>query len=394
MNTTPQQFKSVAPWVGLMTMLFFFNYSGRSLLGPLLLPISAEFNLSNETVLSLPLYLSVGFSIGTLCSGFLLSKLTARTVVMCAIGGSGISYMLMPLTTAFWQVQVLVGAYGLIVGFYFTSSMSVLHSLVDMKNLGKAVGVHELAPSLAFIFIPLYTSVALRFLDWRECFALCGGAALLATALFAAIGKGGRERSPAPSFAGLADIVLSPGTWVFMAWFGLACAGEFASYSVAPLYLVDDLGCGEQSANFLLSSSRLIMPLCVLFGGYLADKYPCRRIVSGYLVLHGAALLIMAVPTLPTVIFGFAVQSALTAMIFPALLRLFADMFPADLYSLTLGISMPVATFLANGLIPRLLGWAGDNFSFSAGFAVFGVLYIASLLLFRVPLRRSAGGNI
>ncbi len=381
-------FKKALPWISLMGIMFFFSYSGRSLLPLLVLPISQEFGLNNEEAMTLVMILSVGLSLGMLCSGFLLSRLTARTVVQVAIGGSAFFYIAMPLAGALWQVEALVAAYGLVVGLYFPAGMATLGDLAAPRDLGKAVAIHELAPNLAFITVPLFTAFSLTFLEWRQCFAMAGLLYLTGSILFTIVGKGGRKKAAPPSFAGLAEIVASPNTWVFMLWFALAVAGEFAVYSVATPYLVDELGRSEESANFILSVSRLITPVCVLLGGVLADAWPPRRLVGGYLLLHGLALLLMTLPFLPLVITGLIAQGALTACIFPPLLRVFADLFPAGRQSLVLSISTPAAAFLATGIVPRLLGWAGDHYSFALGIGVLGFVYLLGLLLFLVPLRK------
>ncbi len=388
MSAHDTPFKKVLPWISLMGLMFFFSYSGRSLLPLLVLPIAQEFGLNNEEAMTLVMILSIGLSLGMLCSGFLLSRLTARRVVQVAIGGSAFFYLAMPLTGALWQVEVLIAAYGLVVGLYFPAGMATLGDLAAPRDLGKAVAVHELAPNLAFVTVPLFVAFTLTFLEWRQCFALAGAIYLAGSILFTVLGKGGQKKAAPPSFAGLAEIFASPNTWVFMLWFALAVAGEFAIYSVATPYMVDELGRSEESANFILSISRLITPFCVLLGGILADTWSPRRLVGGYLLLHGLALLLMTPPFLPLVIAGLIAQGALTACIFPPLLRVFADLFPVGRQSLVLSISTPAAAFLATGIVPRLLGWAGDQYSFAVGIGVLGIVYLLGLLLFLVPLRK------
>ena len=373
--------------VGLVALMFTLSYAGRSLLPPMLLPIASEFNMNSTDALSLVLVLSVGYGFGMFSSGLLASLFRARSLVVFSIGGAGCCLILMLWAAHFWQAGCLLAVFGYIAGMYFPAGMATLSSLIESRDLGKAVSIHELAPSTSLIIAPLFASLCLGSFEWRQCFALAGLIMVLGALFFALFAQGGKNKSPRPSFSGIARLLCAPNTWVFMAFYTLLGAGIFACYTILPLYLVEERHLAPDTAYFIISLSRLITPVFVLLGGLLADRFSPRRLLGGYFILHGISLMLLTLPAFPVLVTGLVTQSMLAAASFPVLFKFLADIFPASRHSLVLGICPPLAAFIATGLLPRLLGYIGALFSFSAGFVMFGAIYVCAVLLFFVPMR-------
>ena len=61
------------------------------------------------------------------------------------------------------------------------------------------MAVHELAPNVGFIFLPLLAQAGLLIATWQGVFALLGGFMALVGGAFLLFGKGGRAYSAPPS---------------------------------------------------------------------------------------------------------------------------------------------------------------------------------------------------
>jgi len=124
------------------------------------------------------------------------------------------------------------------------------------------------------------------------------------------------------------------------------------------------------------------LPFAVLSSVWLTGRLGIRTMLTLCFSVYGLGMLLMAQPLFWPFAIGLFVQPLCTAMVFPALFTLLALRFPAE-QPLFLGMSMPLASFFGLAFMPLILGLWGDYASFSAGFAMMGVLVLGSLPLVR-----------
>ena len=167
-------FSSAVPYLFFLALIFYFNCVERSLMSPLLVSIQKEFQFSYALTTSLLVVRSFGLSISLFCNSFLATHFTHRSIVTASVFLAGASFSLLSLTTSYFQLQLGLLLFGLSAGMYFPSGMASIASLVQCKDYGKAISIHELAPNLAFITAPFIVELLLIITDWRGCLRYVG----------------------------------------------------------------------------------------------------------------------------------------------------------------------------------------------------------------------------
>jgi NNP family nitrate/nitrite transporter-like MFS transporter len=120
----------------------------------------------------------------------------------------GLSLMAVAGSRTLTEMHLALLCLGMSAGLYLPSGMASLTEAVLVKNWGKAIAIHELAPNLGFVSAPLIAEFMLHFCTWRDCLWRIGLAYLAAGMIFAIFSAGGKFRGKSPSFKNL-RIILS-----------------------------------------------------------------------------------------------------------------------------------------------------------------------------------------
>ncbi len=389
----PYEFRRALPWAAFVAMLFWLNYSGRATLSPLLVSVEHDLNVGHAAATSLLFMQSLGFCIAQFMCGFFLSRIRPCRMTAFSLTFSGLAFLLMPLAHSLEIARPIFFAFGFFAGFYFPAAMSTLSSLVYPEDWGKAVAVHEFAPNVGFICIPLVAQALLLALPWQGVFFAVGLSLLCGGLAFAAFGRGGRAYAAPPSFRGVHDIVASPAAWALMSLLAISCIGEFSVYSILQVYLVQDVHFSPAGANMAIAAARVLTPAAVVIGGVIADRKNPYIVLAGGLILHAVALTLMCLPSRFTALPGMGLQAFSIALLFPSLFKVMALAFPADRQALVMSLTMPLASLISAGIIPMFLGWCGETWNFRTGLAVIGAASLFSLLSVRILRRCGSGKN-
>ena len=381
-------FSSAVPYLFFLALIFYFNCVERSLMSPLLVSIQKEFQFSYALTTSLLVVRSFGLSISLFCNSFLATHFTHRSIVTASVFLAGASFSLLSLTTSYFQLQLGLLLFGLSAGMYFPSGMASIASLVQCKDYGKAISIHELAPNLAFITAPFIVELLLIITDWRGCLRYVGLASMLLACAFALFGKGGEGNGTPPQFATLKRLATKRNLWIFLVLASITLSLEIAPYYVLPLFLVDQHNMSSAEANHLLAYSRLATPLCALCAGFLVEKTGDKPLLFAGLLLSAVALGIMATADGIPLIAAIIAQPLFPAILFPVVFKVFSEFFPPEEQSLVLAITMPFVGFFGSGILPNFLGYCGDIISFQFGFGIFSVLTLVSTAALTVRIAR------
>lgn len=382
----PLPFQQAWKWAAFVALLFFLNYAARTTLSPLMVYLERDLGVGHAQSTSLLFLQGLGFAVSQAMAGFLVGYLPPRRVAGTCLAASGVCLLCMPLAHTLDAARVLFLLFGLTAGFYFPAGMATLGSLVRPKDWGKAVGIHELAPNLNFIIVPLVALAALQFTDWRGVFALVGGAMLLTGLIFLRFGLGGESPTARPSFTGSAALLRTPATWIISLLLAVSMSGEFAVFSVLQLYLVNEVGFSAHQANLILSLSRLATPLAVLGGGWAADALRPLAVLRLCLLAHALGLGLMAARHEALILTGACLQALSIAFCFPSLFKAISGCFALDKQPVLFSLTMPAAALISAGIMPWFFGLCGEYAGFGLGFAVLGGLSALSVLT--LPLLR------
>ena len=148
-----------------------------------LVPMSQEMAISDTVKGSISSFFSVGYGLGILPAGLLLSKLSPRTIMAVGICLWSAGTIVTPYAVGTGNMSLLLGARTLVgasESVVIPSVQRLLSNWIAPKNKSFAVGIvfcgFQFGTIMAYSFSP---QVIDYFEDWRAVFYLYGGAGLL-----------------------------------------------------------------------------------------------------------------------------------------------------------------------------------------------------------------------
>lgn len=387
-------FRKACPWVFFVALAFLMNYIGRSILGPLLSPIERDMGINHGQATGLFMFHAAAFTGAMVCAGILVRMVPARRMVSCSLMAQGAILAAFTFTQTLSATRCLFFFLGAAAGFYFPGAVACLGTLVQRKDWGKAMGIHELAPSLAFICLPLIVSFCFGFTGWRGVMLLVGITIFTVGLLFFLFGKGGETpANPEGPDTGIKKLFFKKHTILLMSLLATGVAAEYVPFAIGSLYLVEDMRFSLSEANHFLAAIRVICPLLAFVGGIAADRFSSARILFLTLSLSAACLFVLVLPStgapvpLSVCLAMLAAQAMLIAFLFPPLFKYMTEFIPQKSMPAYIAVLMPPCSLIGNGLIPALHGQVGEHFSFGAGFIIIVALcaLCAALILLIRP---------
>jgi predicted MFS family arabinose efflux permease len=386
MSSEPAKFRAALPQLALLALVFFFVFTGRIVLSPLLPSIEADLHLSHTQSASLFLFLSAGYGLMTLLSGLFSARIGHRWAMVASVSGGSLCLLAVARSPSLGLMRAGLVLVGMATGLYLPSAVHAATALVRPGEEARALAVHELAPNLAFILIPILAAFLLPRLAWRGFLTMLGLAGLAAGLLFALLGRSGLSRGEPPHAANVRLILTRPSFWVIAALFVLGVGSSVGTFSILPTYLVSERGLEPTLVNTLLGLTRVSGLGAVFLAGWLADRFGAKVVLAAVLVIAGLATIFIGFGRGALLIAAVFVQPMLTACFFPVGFAAIARITPRRIYNVTVSMVLPISYTLGAGVVPTALGMAGDRGSFAAGLILFGALLAAgSLLVF--PLR-------
>lgn len=382
-NGATVSFRSHVPFLlGLMGM-HFLNVLSRIVFAPLMPIIEGDLEIGHGSAGSLFLFISLGYSTGLFGSGFISSRLThGRTIVLSSIA-TGVSLIAVSLSHSVWEIQCGLIGLGLSAGLYFPSGIAILTAKVSVRDWGKGLGIHQLAPNLGFVAAPLLAEGLMRWFSWRGVIAFIGVVAIVAGVAFIRFGRKGDFSGTPPTLQALRVLIRLPSFWIMMSFFSIGFGAYIGIYNILPLYLVAQQGMERGLANTLVAFSRIAGLGMVFPAGWATDLLGPRRALGGVLLSTGIATVFLGVGHGGWVIPALFLQPTLAACFPPAALTALSSIGPHHSRSLAVPLTIQVAFILGAGVLPAGIGILGEAGSFSLGIVSIGVLLMGSPLLLR-----------
>ncbi len=358
----------------LLTGLFFLNFTSRVIFSPLLPVIEQEMGLDHVQSGSFFLFISAGYFISILSSGFVSSRINHKRTIVLSCFTLGLALVILSRCMTLLSLQIGLFGLGLGAGLYFPSGLATIAGLVAPAYLSRGMAIHELAPNLGFVAAPLVCDIFFSFLPWRQGIALLGGLMVCSGILYGISSHGSRGKGTAPDLSSSGAIFRMPAFWGMLCLFSLAICSTLGIYAMAPLFLVNDHGMDLGKANSLLAFSRVASVLMPLAGGWFGDKFGNQLIMGGVLLLTGLLTITMATVSGGISLIVFVVLQPLFAVcFFPSGFAVLSRLGAKKYGNLAISLCLPLAFLMGGGLLPTLIGWIGDNFSISSGFVLMGI---------------------
>ncbi len=366
-----------------LAVIFYFNFLSRIVLGPLLPPIEEDLGIRHAEAGSIFFIISFGYCVTLLGSGFLSKRLTHKQLITTSALTVGLSLTAVAGSKTLTEMHLALLCLGLSAGLYLPSGMAALTASVQAKNWGKAIAIHELAPNLGFVTAPLIAEFMLTSCTWRYGLSRLGLASIAAGIFFALFSKGGGFRGEIPSFSHLQSILSGSQFWLMAALFGLAIGSSMGIFKMLPLYLVTEKGLDRNWANMLISLSRISTLFMVVAAGWMADRLGARKTLIFVVFFSGAATALIGVASdvwLAPVIF---LQSAMIVCFFPVGFAVLSRLSPPPLRNVTISVTILIAYLTGAGVVPVLIGLAGEYGSFSSAVLMLGLSMMFCVIFVR-----------
>lgn len=366
-----------------LTAIFLLNFLSRIILAPLLPTIESDLGITHAEAGSLFMSISIGYSTALLGSGFISSRISHRKTIILSSVISGITLIGIAFSQSLFQIHAGLILLGMAAGIYLPSGMATLTDLVPYKHWGKAIAIHELAPSLAFMIAPFISEIFLTCCPWKGVLIIIGCASISIAAAYALFGRGGSKTGGVPNYTNIRRLLKHPAFWVMALLFSLGIAASIGVYSMLPLYLVAERGAERSLANALIGLSRIPVLFMALLAGWISDRIGPNVTIKCVLIFNGIMTILLGSVTGNLVFVTVFFQPMLSVCFFPAAFTILANIDPPELRNLSVSITIFFAYLIGAGLIPAGMGTLGEFKTFSLAIIMVGFFILASVFLTR-----------
>jgi MFS transporter, NNP family, nitrate/nitrite transporter len=335
------------------------------------------------------LFLSLGYFVALIGSGYISSVILHRRTIVLSAWSVGAGLLMTAFSQQLWHLQFSIFFLGMGAGIYLPSGITSLTDMVGPKHWGKAVGIHELAPNLAFVGAPLIAEFFLGHYSWRFMPGTIGILALFIGFWFAWAGKGGDFPGTKPDAAAFRTLAASRSFWMMVILFGLAVSSTMGIYAMLPLYLIHEAGLERGFANNLLAYSRIPGLALALIAGWGSDYFGPARTIALMLAITGISTVLIGSSHHPVILSTMVViQASFSTGFFPAGFALLATITPPEHRNVAISLTVPIAIVYGSGITPAFIGLTGETGSFSAGIMLMGVLVCIGAFLPVLPRKK------
>jgi len=388
-------FREVLPPILFLTLLFFLNFAARIFFAPLLPVIEAELQISHAASGAFFFFISSGYFVSILLSGFVARRLNHKRTIALSVVGAGSVLLIVGLCTTLLQLRLVLFCLGLTAGLYLPSALATITRLVTPAYQTRGLAVHELAPNLAFVMAPLLCELMLSLLSWRQGIGLFGVLLILVGCCYYLFSRGCAEYGSAPDLEIVTFYLRMPQFWVVTLLFSLAICSTLGIFTMLPLFLVADHGMETEQANGLVAVSRVASIGMVMVGGWLGDRFGNRVVVALALMTGGAMTVFLGLCPDRLLLFPVILQPMIAVLFFPSGFAIISRMGPREMGNIGVSLVIPLAFLVGGGVIPTLIGVVGDHFSIGIGIAGAGIMmFFGGVTPFFVSFSRRFSGKI
>ncbi len=378
--------------VPLFVVAHFSHHLVMALMQPLLPFIRDEFAISYTQAGWIVSSFTLAYGLSQLPAGWLADRIGPR--ILIAVGTSGVAVCglfagLSPTYTIMIFPLMLMGILG---GSYHPAASPLVSATVEVKNRGRALGLHQIGGTASYFLTPLIAvGVAALLGGWRGSFVSMSILTIaLGIGLYLLLGRrgyGGNSRKKTPGNAA-ADTFTQVPRYKLLAFIALGVALQvsiFSTVSFISLFAVDSFKLSEEAGAGLLALTNFAGLWSGPLGGYLSDRIGKVPVMIFVCLLAGPFIYLLSL-TSP----GWSVSAVLLVlgacmyMGMPVTESYIISHIPEGKRSTVLGFYY-FASRGGPGLVMPALGNIIDRFGFDTGFMVMGAVSLA-IMLCCIPL--------
>jgi len=382
----PEPFGANIGTLTVIAALFFLTFLGRFIFAPLLPTIENDLGITHAQAGSLFLMISIGLFISQILSGYLTSRINHHGTLFVSTLALGLPPLWLLIDTSLLSLRVVTFFVGMAAGLHMPSAIATITAMVTRQDWGKALGLHGTAPPLGLAIGPFLVVILLNYLPWQNIIAIIAVITIIAAFTFHRYCKCGNFPGEPPGREVLRAVLRLRSFWIMVVLFSLFLGGAIGLYSMLSLYLIQEAGMSADLANSLAGLSRLTGLFTAFLSGMMMDRIGEKKHIA----------LIMVAAGLSTILIGTTSGVVLMVMIFiqPTLLGCFpaagfsaiARTVQPNMRSVATSFTSPIAMIIGGGLVPILLGYMGETYSFSIGIIAMGCLIVICPVLV-LPLK-------
>jgi NNP family nitrate/nitrite transporter-like MFS transporter len=378
-NNAAESFRDKIGQILILTSIFFLGFTSRITPAPLTPRIEVDFHLSHADAGALFFFISIGYFITLISSGFISSRINHMRTIVTSNTALGFALIGTAFCSGPWTMRLGLFMVGMATGLYLPSAIATLTSLVPSRHWGKALAIHELAPNLSFIAAPLICEAVLVRFSWRVVFLLLGIVILIMSPIFVRFNRGGDFKGEAPSFGSLVQLLGNLSFWVMVLLFSLGVFSTLGLYTMLPLFLVSEHGIDRNAANTLLALSRIPSVIMAFVGGWATDRIGPRQTLKIVLLIAGLMTFLLGMGSSSVIRILVFLQPLIAVCFFPAGFAAMSLIVAPRLRNVAVSLIIPLAFVTGGGLAPVFIGFIGDAHSFSLGIMICGgLIFIGS----------------
>lgn len=365
----------------LLTNIFFLNFLSRIIFAPLLPSVQKDLGLTHVEAASLFLFVSMGYSVSLLGSGFASKRLQHKKTIVLSTIAVGVSLTAVAMCHSIWSIRGGLLLLGLASGLYLPSGLVSLTALVNVRHWGKAIATHELAPNLSFFIAPLLAECLMMWFSWRGVLVFLSVCSILTGVLFSLFFKGGDFPGESPNFLSVKTLFSQKAFWIMMILFSYGICATLGIYTMLPLFLVAQHGLERNWANTLVALSRISGMFMAFLAGWMTDRMGPGLTMSGAFLLAGLATVLLGTLTGSWLVLMVFLQPVVAVCFFPPGFAALSAIGPASSRNVAVSLTIPAAFLIGGGAIPMGIGMMGDAGLFALGVSFTGGLILSGAIL-------------
>ena len=376
----------------LLACIFYLNFVSRVLLAPLLPELEVALSISHGQAGTFFLCISIGYFLTLLGSGFISARLGHKGTIVVSMLALGLSLVLVSQSASLLLLLSSFLLLGMAAGLYLPSGIATITDLYPSHQLGRAFGVHEIAPNLAFLTAPLLAVWLLPRMDWQQVILLVGGATTVAAILYAMVGRETQRKGAAPQLSRCRQLLRHPEFWLMTVLFSMGISATHGVYSVMPMFLVSEHGMDEGAANMLVGLSRSTTLITAFLGGWLADRFGALKTITVVLLFTGLFTGLLGLGSTRLLPVWIWLQPLLAVCFFAPAFAVLSQIGAPEARNIVISLAIPIAFVVGGGLIPAGISCLADSGCFSLGLVLTGGFIAGGSLLIRLsPTVRKNG---
>jgi len=373
--------RSLIPTLIFFASIFFVNFTARIIFSPLMPTIEADLSLTHSDAGLLFLLISFGYFMGMLGSGFVSAAVNHKKTISLSAIAVGLTMLPIAFSSNKWVLLIGLFVLGLSAGLYLPSGLATLTSIVNPRQWGKAIAVHEMAPNLGFVAAPMLAEIFMLWFSWRIILMALGLASLLMGLAYIRYGRSGQFTGELPRLGAIRMLMKQKSFLIMLILFCAGIGSFLGIYTMLPLYLVTERGMEREMANTMVAISRIPGLGVVFLAGWATDRFGPRSTLTWIFALTG--ILTMGLGFAQgfwTSIFVFA-QPMIAVCFPPAALVALSLIGTNETRNIAVSITIPCAFLIGGGMLPILIGILADAGAFGWGFVMVGGLIVLTSIL-------------